>query len=422
MSKVYTVAILGVGGRGGEAYGSEFIKRPDKYKVVALCDFSEAKLEKYGERFGVEKALRFTDEGEFFKEKRADVLAVCTLDKDHVRHAVAGLKLGYDLLLEKPVSDSREECEELLAAQAKYGGRVCVCHVLRYAPAFVKVGELLDEGRIGRLVTVESLEQVAYFHQAHSYVRGNWRRAEETTPMILAKCCHDLDLMQYYAGAKCLSVSSVGDLTYFTKENAPDGATARCLDCPHKNGCPYSAKRIYIDRWFEQGKPENTWPQNVITTAYPLTEEAIYEAIENGPYGRCVFACDNDVVDHQITQMRFENGVTATLTMTAFTYGGGRETRLHGTLGEILLSEERNLIEVRTFGGEVERIDLADLTEGGYGHGGGDSKLVETLYDILEGNATERTSLAASIESHLMGIAAEESRKAGGNLVKIHKE
>ncbi len=419
--RIFTVAILGCGARGAESYGRLFLEGKDRYKVVALCDICPEKLEKYGQIFQVPRENRFSSEEEFFKEKRADLLTVTTLDADHVRQCLAGLKTGYDILLEKPVTDKKEECFALLEAQKKYGGKVLVCHVLRYANSFRKVEELLKEGAVGRLVAIQAIEQVVYWHQAHSYVRGNWRRAEDTTPMILAKCCHDLDLLQHFAGSKCESVSSVGDLTYFTSVNAPEGAAKRCLDCKYLDRCPYSAKTLYIEKWKKQGRPENCWPYNVLTMALPLTEEAIGEAIKNGPYGRCVFACDNDVVDHQLTQMTFQNGVKATLTMTAFTAEGGRIMKFYGTTGEVVLDETRDVIEVKPFGGEKRALELSALNESGYGHGGGDYGLVRELYEVLCGREKTTTSLEESVESHLIGICAEESRKAGGKLVKIHE-
>ena len=419
MGKIYSFAVLGVGSRGA-GYAWYCFKRPDCFKVVALCDVRQERLDRFSKLYQIPQENCFLSEEEFLREKRADILCISTLDKDHVRQAIAGMKLGYHILLEKPISDKKEECEALLEAQRKYGGKVCVCHVLRYAPGFVKVAELLDSGVIGKLITIESLEPVGYWHQAHSYVRGNWRRSEETTPMILAKCCHDLDLLQYYAKSRCKSVSSIGDLTFFKAENAPEGAAKRCLDCKYVDSCPYSAKNRYIRSWHDAGDPKNDWPYNVITNAHPLTEEALLQAIKEGPYGRCVFYCDNDVVDHQITQMQFENGVTATLTMTAFSQSGGREMRFHGTYGEILFDGGKNLIELRVFDKPIEVINMATAVEGGHAHGGGDLKLIETLYDILEGNAPERTSLESSIESHLMGIAAEESRLRGGELIRIH--
>lgn len=420
-NRIFKVAIVGCGARGSEAYGRLIFAEKDKYEIVALCDVNADKLNKYGEIFGVAKENRFLTETEFFAEKRADVVLIATLDADHVRQCLAALRLGYDVLLEKPITDKREECEALLAAQKRYGGKVLVCHVLRYAPAYRRTAELLQSGVVGRLVTIQAIEQVSYWHQAHSYVRGNWRRAEDTTPMILAKCCHDLDLLQYYAQSKCRSVSSVGDLTFFTAANAPSGAAKRCLDCKYKDECVYSAKTLYLDKWKKDGRPENLWPYNVLTLALPLTEQALTEALRNGDYGRCVFACDNDVVDHQLTQITFENGVKATLTMTAFTASGGRIMKFFGTLGELVLDESRGVIEVKPFGKPTETIELAELTEGGYGHGGGDYGLIRELYEVLCGNVASATSLEASLESHLIGICAEESRLQGGKLRIVHE-
>ena len=418
--KVFTAAILGCGSRGGETYGRLFARMPDKFRIVSICDTNPVKLEKYGKIYGVPSERLFADDESFFKERRADLLVVATQDGDHVWQAVEGLKLGYDILLEKPVSASREECLRLLETQKKYGGKVLVCHVLRYAPTFRRAAELLRAGAIGRLVAIQAIEQVAYWHQAHSYVRGNWRRAEDTTPMILAKCCHDLDLLQWYAGAPCDSVSSVGDLTFFNAENAPEGAAARCTDCRYKDTCPYSAYRVYIERWKACSRPENEWPFNVLTPEIPLTEEKLLEALEKGPYGRCVFRCDNDVVDHQLTQMTFANGVKATLTMTAFTATGGRVIKFCGTLGEILLDEERDVLDLKKFGEAPQPQKEFLHVQDQFGHGGGDYGLVCELYEVLSGRAKPETSLEASVESHLMGIAAEESRLSGGALVKVH--
>ena len=421
MKKIYEVAILGVGARGGNTYGRLIHKNSqDKFKIVALCDKREDRLQCFSAEFGVEQSACFTDEDEFFKQKRADILIIATQDQDHVRHALKAFACDYDIMVEKPLTEKREECEDLLEAQKKSGKKALVCHVLRYAPAFLKAKELMDEGVIGRLVAINALEQVAYWHQAHSYVRGNWRNRNSAAPMILAKCCHDLDLLQYYAGAKCVGVSSIGDLTYFNKQNAPADASERCTECKYMNECPYSAKRFYVDRW-AINKPADSWPYNVAANA-PLTEEKLQKAIEEGPYGRCVFACDNDVVDHQITQMTFENGVKATLTMTGFTAEHGRKISFHGTTGEIVLDDTEHCLYIKKYGCEKEKIDFSIINTQGYAHGGGDYYLIKNLYDMLEGQACSVTSFEASVESHLMGIAAEESRLQGGTLVKVHQD
>ena len=215
MKKVFTAAIIGCGNRGAGTYGKLFAERKDKYKITALCDCNAERLRNYGKLFGVDGKELFINEKDFWKEKQADLLVIGTMDTDHVHQCIKALSLGYVVLLEKPITDKREECEQLLEAQRKYGGKVLVCHVLRYAPAYKKVAGMLKSGAIGRLVAIQSLEQVAYWHDTHSFVRGNWRRRDETVRMILAKGCHDLDLLQYFAGSRCESVSSVGDLAYF---------------------------------------------------------------------------------------------------------------------------------------------------------------------------------------------------------------
>ena len=418
-NKKFTVAIIGIGGRGADAYGTLINEATDRWDIVALCDLKPERLQHFGEKFGVAKENLFTDENVFFEKRRADVLIIATPDADHIRHATFAFNLGYDVMMEKPITDKKKELVELLKLQKKTGCKAFVCHVLRYAPAFVKVAEMLESGTIGDLVAIEALERVGFHHQAHSYVRGNWRRAEDSTPMILAKCCHDLDLLQFYAGSKCESVSSVGNLKYFKAENAPEGAADRCLDCKYVDTCHVSAKRYYLDGWRKGNCPEDVWPFNILVLP-PITEEKLQKALKEGPYGRCAFRCDNNVVDHQLTQMTFKNGVKATLTMTAFTASGGRRMDFFGTQGQICLDEQSNTIYLGIYGQGIETIQLQDLTEKGYGHGGGDFHLINTLYDMLQGTASQKTALECSVESHLIGIAAEKSRKKGGKLVKVH--
>ena len=419
--KKFTVAIIGCGSRGAEAYGRLMFEQKDKFEIVSICDTDQKKLDKYGEVFLVPQENRFLSEEAFFEKRRADALVLATMDNDHVRQGIRALELGYDILLEKPITGSEEECEKLLAAYRKCGRKVMVCHVLRYAPAYVKVKELLDKKVCGELVMIDSIEQVCYWHQAHSFVRGNWRNSVETSPMILQKCCHDLDLLQYYASSRCDSLSSIGDLKHFRAACKPEGAADRCTDCKYVKDCVYSAESIYVGNWKSVGSPDNCWPYNAITTAYPLTEQAIREAIEKGPYGRCVYACDNDVVDHQIVAMTFENGVKANLRMTAFTAGGGRVMHFYCTHGQIDLEDATNTLFVRRFNEPEEKIDVnALLAEGGHNHGGGDGGIIKNFYAILNGEENAPTRLESSVESHLMAFKAEESRKSGGKLVKVH--
>ncbi len=416
----FTVAIIGLGSRGAEAYGRIMAEEKDRFSIAAVCEINPEKLDIYGNVFGVDEKQRFLSEEEFFAKRRADVLVIATMDNDHVRQCERALKLGYDVLLEKPITRDEGECERLLAAQ-KYGGKVVVCHVLRYAPAYVKVKELLEKKICGDLVMIDSIEQVCYWHQAHSFVRGNWRNSVETSPMILQKCCHDLDLLQYYAESKCDTIASIGDLRHFRRECQPEGAADRCTQCIYIKTCPYSAESIYIGNWKSAGSPENCWPYNALTQQFPLTEEKIRKAIETGPYGRCVYACDNDVVDHQIVMMTFQNGIKANLRMTGFTSEGGRIMRFYCTEGQIDMQDAENIIQIKRFNHPVETIDCRKFTEGGHNHGGGDNKLIEEFYKVLCGEEDAPTRLEDSVESHLMAIRAEESRKAGGVLLKIHR-
>ena len=418
--KILTMSIIGVGARGGEAYGRYIYKCSDKYKITNLCDINAERLEKYGEAYNVPTSNRFLSEDAFFEEKRSDVLLIGTMDRQHVAMAEKALGLGYDILLEKPVSENADELRRLVNKAKETGRVVMVCHVLRYTAMVNKLKEILDEGGIGRLIALDQTENVGFWHQAHSFVRGNWRNSEETSPMILQKCCHDLDLIQYFAGSKCQSVVSMGGLSYFKRENQPQGAADRCMECKYVETCPYSAKRIYIDMWKEYGCPENVWPMNVVTDAYPLTEEALREAIDQNRYGRCVFACDNDVVDNQTVVMQFENGVRATLKMEAFTRKGGRDIRFFGTEGELELNEEGGTITLRKFFGEEKVWKLSELTNDLEGHGGGDHRMLDKLYEVLaEGNDKVDSSIENSVESHYMALAAEKSRLNGGQLINM---
>ena len=418
MSKQFTVAIIGAGARGAKVYGRLMHKMPEQYNITHLCDIKQSALDFAGEEFGIPAENRFDDPKIFFAERRADILVIATPDDCHVEHCLNGIELGYDILCEKPLTDKEEECRALVEAQKKKGNKILVCHVLRYANAYLKMKEIIDSGVIGKLVTMNWVEPVGYWHQAHSFVRGNWRNTRDSAPMIIAKCCHDLDMIQFYAGARCKTVSSVGELSFFKPECAPEGAAERCADCSLKGTCPYSAYRIYVERWKNANCPVNYWPYNVLVSE-PVTEEKLMDAIANGPYGRCVFHCDNNVVDHQSVQMAFENGVIATLQMNAFNQNAERRVTLFGTYGMADMTDDK--ITLNIYGEPTEVIDTrANDNQHGYAHGGGDARMVDALYDMISGNSPLTTGLEQSVESHLMGIRAEESRLQGGKLLYVH--
>ena len=422
MKKMVTVSIIGLGGRGGEAYGRYIANLKDKFEITHICDINHTRLHKYGDLFDVCGENRFDNEDKFFEKKWSDMLIIATQDRMHVRMAKKALLLGYDIVLEKPISDDPQELRELSELAHKTGRKIMVCHVLRYTVMVRKLKEILESGAIGKLISIDQTENVVFWHEAHSYVRGNWRSRALSTPMIMAKCCHDLDLLQDFVGSKCRSISSMGSLAYFKPEFKPEGSADRCTQCKYMESCVYSAKKVYVDMWKSQGAPANQFPFSLISDAYPTTEEALWESIEKSPYGRCVFACDNDVVDNQTVIMQFENGVTATLKMEAFVKMGGRDIRFFGTEGELELREGENTITLKKYFGEDTVWKISDLTDDLEGHGGGDHRMIDELYDIMTGQNTQvATSIDESIESHYMALAAEESRLNGGQLIEIAK-
>ena len=419
--KIITVSIIGVGLSGGECYGRYFHQAKDKYKLTNLCDIDQAKLEKYGDAFGIDKAHRFLSEESFFQEKRSDLLVIATMEKTHARIARKALSLGYDIMMEQPVSDEPDELRALVAAARRAGRKIMVCHILRYSSMVRKLKEILSKGEIGRIISMDATENVVFWHEAHSYVRGNWRNSAMSASMVLTKCCHDLDLLQYFAKSKCMTVSSMGSLSYFKRENAPAEATERCVDCPLMESCPYSAKKVYIDLWKQWGEPANVMPMNALTDKLPLSEESLQKAIEEGPYGRCVFYCDNDVVDNQKIIMQFENGIIAALKMEAFVKYGGRELRFFGTEGCLELNETRDVITLHRYLGGDESWKISSIA-GKDDHAYRVGKMIDTFYNVLIGESEEiETSIDGAVESHYMAIAAEESRLSGGKFVELEK-
>ena len=416
------IAIIGLGSRGRTAYGEELLTLRDRAEVTAVADPNEERLKLAGDAHGVPAERRFHSAEELLaRPKLADAVLICTQDRMHVPHAVAALRKGYDILMEKPVSPILSDLQEIVRTSRETGRKVVVCHVLRYTDFFRTIKQTIASGRLGQVVNIQALENVRYWHQAHSFVRGNWRRSDESSPMILAKCCHDLDYLIWLCGSRCERVSSFGSLMYFKPENAPEGAARRCLDgCTAKENCPYDAEKIYLTNPETGVLGGNTeWPIDILSE-HP-TEETIREAIQTGPYGRCVFACDNDVVDNQIVNMQMENGAVLSLIMSAFTSFGGRTIKVMGTNGDLWGDMHNNKIRICEFGKEPEIIDLGHIEKDFAGHGGGDRGLVLSFLDYMEGKPADSTitTLETSVESHLAALAAEESRLKGGMPVEL---
>jgi predicted dehydrogenase len=408
------VAILGAGSRGAGTYGTFILRRPDLAQVVAIADPRAERLMLLGAQHGLDPShLHPTWQALLAKEKELDAIIIATPDKMHLAPALAALTRDVAVLLEKPISPTEREVEQLLAAARKHGADVTVAHVLRYTPLFTRIKEVLDRGVIGQLQTIRHTEHIGYWHFAHSYVRGNWRRLSQASPMVLAKACHDFDILHWLVGSPCTELSSYGRLGHFTAANAPEGSTERCdQGCAVERTCPYSAHRIYLEKL----PPADAWPHNVL--AVDTSAESIANALHQGPYGRCVYRCDNDVVDHQIVSMKFANGVDANMTVSAFTGDVTRTIHLMGSQGEIEGDFGRNEITVTDFGLGDRRTSRLTVPNDGL-HGGGDDALMADFLGRVQarrrrGNAPEApSSLEASVASHRMAFAAERARKTG---------
>lgn len=408
------IAILGFGGRGtGYAYHCRRMKKD--FEIVAVIDTSPDKLKLAKNVFKIKDDSLFLSLEEFLAQpKKADWLFICTQDKYHAEHAIPAMKHGYNLLLEKPVACTVEDCLEIERVAKECNVKVAVCHVLRYSEYYARIKEIIDSGVLGKIIAIDQVENVGYWHQAHSFVRGDWRNSAESNPMILAKCCHDLDIAVYLTGSKCKRVSSQGQLNFFKKENAPEGSTQYCLGgCKAKKDCPYDCEKLYLDPM--KGKPNFAvrylWPQCRLVKDGVASVSKVREALVTTDFGKCVFRSDNDVVDYQVTTMMFENGVNATLTMTAFSERVYRETRVRGTLGDLKCDMSEGTLELRIFGKKAKIIKLRNRKDP---HAGGDAGLIRALAkDEL------KTDISLSIESHLIGFAAEQSRLNDGNPVYL---
>ena len=405
------LVVFGLGARG-KIYANFAKAYPEKYELVAIIENDIERIAFAKENYPRVKV--FSDYHDFLGEKIfADIVAVATQDEDHKEHAIAMMQAGYDLLLEKPIANNIEDCMAIYKASKEFNRKVVICHVLRYTPFYSTVKKIIDSGKLGEIITINASENVGYYHQAHSFVRGPWRNKAESSPMILAKCCHDMDIIRYLMGEDCVSVSSFGDLYYFNEKHAPNGATEYCSECPHAD-CIYKAQTIYLS--------QEARGFSAYFTTKELTDENVLNDLKGSGYDKCVFKNDNDVVDHQVTIMQFKNGKTACHTMTAFSREIYRDLKVHGTKAELVGVIENNYIEIRYFGGEVEKItvDISEANVGG--HMGGDFFMMNSLFKDLNGEKADGiTYLDVSIDSHLMSFGAEESRINAGKPVLIKK-
>ncbi len=399
--KKIQAALIGAGSRGKDVYGEYALKHPNEIEFMAVADPDGHKRDAFSRDHKIKKEMQFSSWEELLAQpKVCDAIIIATQDRMHYLPTLTALEQGYNVLLEKPMSNDPKECILMARKSEETKRLLSICHVLRYTPFYTKLKKIIDSGAIGKVVSIRHSENVGYWHQAHSFVRGSWRNAGESSPMILAKSCHDMDLLSWLIGKRCIKISSFGSLKYFKEENAPEGSTPRCTDgCEAESGCPYSALKIY------PGK--EGWPANVVSS--DTGNESILNALRTGPYGRCVFRCDNDVVDHQVVNMEFEEDITVAFTMCAFSKEISRVTTIMGTEGEIRGDIGEGKIEIAEFLSGT-RTTVQIPTAGG--HDGGDEGLMRGFVEQVNADdgMASLTSAAASMQSHLMAFAAEKSR------------
>ena len=399
------LALIGAGARG--MIYSRYAYHILGDEIVAVADRHTEKLERARREFGTPQNMLFTDPLALVQGvPEADALIVASMDRDHYAHAMAGLERGWHLLLEKPISPDPLECLKISRKAEEKKLSVTVCHVLRYSPFFIRIRDILRSGRLGKIVCIDHTENVGNFHMAHSFVRGNWRNSDLSSPIIMQKSCHDLDILLWLTGKRAMKISSAGSLCFFKPENAPAGSTERCLDCPVAASCRFDARKAYLP-------VIGSWPAEVLTQ--DQTEEGILKALREGRYGRCVFRCDNNVCDHQTTLIEFEDGITAAFTLSGMTNRMCRTIHIMCENGELWGDDEKGEIRISSFrsnnvsGYEEEVIHIGAVSGD---HSGGDQGLMEDFSAGLHGRreSESRSSVHRSVESHLMACAAEISR------------
>ncbi|MBQ3553065.1 MAG: Gfo/Idh/MocA family oxidoreductase [Clostridia bacterium] len=410
--KQLSLILIG-GGDRGSSYLKYLDSHPEKFKLVGLAEPVQAKREYLQSKYGVSSERCFASYEELLAlPKIADIAMICTQDKMHFVPAMMAIEKKYNLLLEKPIAPTPEECYQISKSAKQNDVCVLVCHVLRYTPFYKAVKNFILGGDLGEIMNIVHTEGVGNIHMSHSFVRGNWRKESESSNMLLAKCCHDTDLFQWLVGESCTKVQSFAALSYFCEKNKPEGAPKRCLDgCPHKDTCYYYAPDLYrIDT------AEVQHFRAIVANKFNPTDEEVDESLKTSPYGRCVYQCDNDVVDHQIVNVQFGEGKLLTLTMSGFNKGG-RVTTIMGTKGELHLDMEDQSMQFYDFATRRSILvynsnEVLDQTIAG-GHGGGDAGIMSDLYEYIANKNTSDSisDISVSCASHLICFAAEEARK-----------
>ncbi len=419
-----TAVIVGAGHRA-MTYASYAKEHPEALKIVGVADPNPIRRQMVAEKYNLPPENCFSSAEELaLRGKIADAVINGTMDKQHVPTSLPLLEAGYHMLLEKPFSTNEEEMWELVRAAKKYNRHVAICHVLRYAPFYAAIRKLVLDGEIGEIVNIQTTEHVSYHHLAVSFVRGKWNNKQAcASSMLMAKCCHDLDLIMWMkSGIAPSKVASFGSLSQFKPEKAPQGAGKRCLvDCKVEQECLYSARKHYLDEPDRWGM--YVW-ELLEDIENPTLEDKERSLKTDNPHGRCVYRCDNDVVDRQSVIIEFEDGCTITHNMIGGTARPSRSIHLIGTLGEIQGTLEDSKFVVRKidprpgceYSEKVHDLNVTGDMHGAFGgHGGGDLRLIADFCQFLQGGtpSISSTTINDSIYGHLVGFRAEEARLEG---------
>ena len=412
VDKAVSLVIVGAGERGLR-YAR--LAMAQGARIVAVADPQVTRRDRLGDAAGVPAQQRVRDWTELATlDRLGDAVVVATPDHLHTDPAVAFLELGYDVLLEKPMAQNEADAGRIVAAADASGAHLVVAHVLRYAPVTRAVEALLGDRGIGEIVSVQHLEPVGDWHFTHSYVRGNWRQEAASGPVLLTKSCHDIDWLSHIVGSPAARVSSFGGLYEFRPQRAPAGAGERCFDCAVESGCPFSAWRFYLGAL--DGPDPWTWPLTVVTDLH--TREALEAALREGPYGRCVYRCDNDVLDHQVVNIEYESGALASFTLSAFTPRAGRMTRIGGSRGHLEIVG--NAVELYRFrDGSSTTVEMPGLARPGEapvgGHDDADEELMRAFLAALRSRDWSHlpTDAHESLRTHRVVWAAEAARRSG---------
>ena len=397
-----SIVAIGAGNRTNKYL--EYVKQhPDKVKLVGVVELNDIRRHKVAEHFRLDASCCYSDYKEFFRSPlKADAVMICTPENMHFKPTMLAIEAGYHVLLEKPIAQTLEECQAIGKAAQKKGVLVSVCHVLRYHPYFMKIKELVNSGELGQIISINHRTSVGVDRATHGFVRGIWRSERLSNPMLMSKCCHDIDFLLWLTKTPCRKLTSFGSLRWFKAKNAPEGSSERCIDCRVESTCPFSAVDLYQVR--------RDWIANFDVPEGKTIDDVIEDQLREGLYGRCVYHCDNDVVDHQIVSMEMESEVTINFSMDIFTLKDYRETHISLTEGEIHGDETR--LRVRRFRGAKETVyDFSDLSHQPF-HAGADLAIVADFIDaIRSGHRDLVTSIERSVESHRICFEAERSRK-----------